>query len=214
MAWNCTLCGGIGHNQRTCSEKGKSIKLFGVKISTTTSKKDSANYGRKIKKAIPWTEDEHRLFLKGLEIHGKSNWAKISKDFLPNRTHIQIASHAQKYFMRLAAASDERKNRKKPSIFDVHLEEIIISERETRNVSEHTIQEHAQETGGNIPTSQVPCERAIVPLEIIQEHAQDHQEPTAISSERNHSNNFFIIPCFVPVSTWLNLPVFHSFAIN
>ncbi|OIT25392.1 PREDICTED: transcription factor MYB1R1-like [Nicotiana attenuata] len=211
MARNCTLCGLSGHNQRTCSEKGKSIKLFGVKISTTTSKKDSANnYGRKIKKAIPWTEEEHRLFLKGLEIYGKSNWAKISKDLLPNRTHIQIASHAQKYFMRLTAASNERKNRKKTSIFDVHLEE-MISEEETSNVSEHTIQEHAQETGGNIPTSQVPCERAIVPLEIIKEHAQDHQETTAISSERNHSYNFFIIPCFMPV---LNLPVFHSFAIN
>ncbi|XP_016493750.2 transcription factor KUA1-like [Nicotiana tabacum] len=203
MAWNCRLCGRSGRNQRTCSEKGKSIKLFGVKISTTTPKKDSANnYGRKIKKAIPWTEDEHRLFLKGLEIYGKSNWAKISKDLLPNRTHIQIASHAQKYFMfkRLAAASNERKNRKKPSIFDVHSEEIIISERETSNVSEHAIQEHVQETGGNIPSQ--------VPLEIIKEHAQDHQETTAISSERNHGYNFFIIPCFMPM---LNLPVFHSF---
>ncbi|XP_059281277.1 probable transcription factor At5g61620 [Lycium ferocissimum] len=170
MGRNCTLCGRNGHNHRTCSEKGKCIKLFGVKISTTASntamsKKD---YGRKIKKGIKWTEDEQRAFLKGLELHGKGNWAKICKDFLPNRTSTQIASHAQKYFMRLDA-SNERKNRKKPSVFDVHLEKSMNLEEITQDTTANTVvSEHAIAPGENnqerdketpiaaISTSQVP----------------------------------------------------------
>ncbi|KAM3360871.1 putative transcription factor [Capsicum galapagoense] len=113
---NCTLCGGNGHNQRTCIEKGKSIKLFGVEITTSTVAAMS-KIGRKIKKGNPWTEDEQIAFLKGLEFHGKGNWAKIAKDFLPSRTSTQIASHAQKHFMRLDANSNERKYRKKSKCF-------------------------------------------------------------------------------------------------
>ncbi|MCD9639576.1 hypothetical protein HAX54_024192 [Datura stramonium] len=123
MGRKCTLCGRNGHNQRTCIEKGKSIKLFGVEVGTTAAAMSKKDYGRKIKKGSPWTEDEQRAFLKGLEFHGKGNWAKIGKDFLPSRTSTQIASHAQKYFMRLDATnSNEIKNRKKPSVFDLRLD--------------------------------------------------------------------------------------------
>ncbi|OIT35903.1 PREDICTED: transcription factor MYB1R1-like [Nicotiana attenuata] len=147
MGRNCTLCGRNGHNYRTCSEKSKTIKLFGVKISTST-KKDN---GRKIKKGIAWTEDEQRLLLKGLEIHGKGKWAKIGKDLLPSRTPTQIASHAQKYFMRLESASNDRKSRKKPSVFDLHLEqETIVSEHDIKIVP---LENQDQETAN----SQVVC---------------------------------------------------------
>ncbi|KAH0746015.1 hypothetical protein KY285_007672 [Solanum tuberosum] len=125
MERNCTVCGGNGHNQRTCSEKGKSIKLFGVEITATAggamSKKDSTE--RRIKKGNPWTEDEQKAFLKGLDFHGKGNWAKIAMDFVPSRTSTQVASHAQKYFMRLLDAN-ERKYRKKSSVFDLRLDQL------------------------------------------------------------------------------------------
>lgn len=120
MGRKCTLCGRNGHNYRTCSEKSKTIKLFGVKISTSSSAICKKDNGRKIKKGIAWTEDEQRLFLKGLEIHGKGKWAKISKDLLPSRTPTQIASQ---YFMRL---DDRKYPKKKPSVFDnIHLEQTI-----------------------------------------------------------------------------------------
>jgi len=49
-----------------------------------------------------WTSEEHNLFLKGLELHGKG-WKKIAK-LIKTRTVVQIRTHAQKYFQRMAKA--------------------------------------------------------------------------------------------------------------
>lgn len=53
-----------------------------------------------MKLGVPWSEEEHRLFLMGLEKLGKGNWRGISKNFVTTRTSTQVASHAQKYFLR------------------------------------------------------------------------------------------------------------------
>jgi SHAQKYF class myb-like DNA-binding protein len=49
-----------------------------------------------------WTAEEHRLFLEGLEQHGKG-WKKIAS-LIKSRTVVQIRTHAQKYFQKLAKA--------------------------------------------------------------------------------------------------------------
>jgi SHAQKYF class myb-like DNA-binding protein len=49
-----------------------------------------------------WTAEEHRLFLQGLELHGKG-WKKIA-GLIKSRTVVQIRTHAQKYFQKLAKA--------------------------------------------------------------------------------------------------------------
>lgn len=49
-----------------------------------------------------WTAEEHRLFLEGLEKHGKG-WKKIAS-LIKSRTVVQIRTHAQKYFQKLAKA--------------------------------------------------------------------------------------------------------------
>lgn len=49
-----------------------------------------------------WTAEEHRLFLQGLEVHGKG-WKKIAS-LIQSRTVVQIRTHAQKYFQKLAKA--------------------------------------------------------------------------------------------------------------
>jgi len=36
-------------------------------------------------KGVPWSEDEHRAFLKGLHNLGKGNWRGISRMFVPSR---------------------------------------------------------------------------------------------------------------------------------
>lgn len=49
-----------------------------------------------------WTSEEHRLFLEGLRLHGKG-WKKIAA-VIKTRTVVQIRTHAQKYFQKLAKA--------------------------------------------------------------------------------------------------------------
>ncbi|MED6159528.1 hypothetical protein PIB30_043100 [Stylosanthes scabra] len=51
-------------------------------------------------KGLAWSEEEHRVFVEGLEKLGKGNWRDISRCFVRTRTPTQVASHAQKYFLR------------------------------------------------------------------------------------------------------------------
>ncbi|GAB2275311.1 hypothetical protein Dimus_010072 [Dionaea muscipula] len=82
-----------------------------------------ANHGGKAsrsdqerRKGIAWTEDEHKLFLIGLEKYGKGDWRSISRNFVVTRTPTQVASHAQKYFIRLNSMN---KDRRRSSIHDI-----------------------------------------------------------------------------------------------
>ncbi|KAF8402701.1 hypothetical protein HHK36_010789 [Tetracentron sinense] len=68
------------------------------------------------KKGIPWTEDEHRLFLMGLKKYGKGDWRNISRNFVITRTPTQVASHAQKYFIRQVSGG---KDKRRSSIHDI-----------------------------------------------------------------------------------------------
>ncbi|KAK9091139.1 hypothetical protein Sjap_024316 [Stephania japonica] len=68
------------------------------------------------RKGIPWTEEEHRLFLLGLEKFGKGDWRSISRNFVVSRTPTQVASHAQKYFIRLNSMN---RDRRRSSIHDI-----------------------------------------------------------------------------------------------
>ncbi len=52
-----------------------------------------------------WTPDEKILFLHGLKIFGKGRWKKISI-YLPQRSLVQIKSHAQKVLKRQEAGED------------------------------------------------------------------------------------------------------------
>ncbi|KAL6332491.1 hypothetical protein AAG906_008522 [Vitis piasezkii] len=68
------------------------------------------------RKGVAWTEDEHRLFLLGLDKYGKGDWRSISRNFVVTRTPTQVASHAQKYFIRLNSMN---KDRRRSSIHDI-----------------------------------------------------------------------------------------------
>ncbi|XP_041015039.1 transcription factor MYB1R1-like isoform X1 [Juglans microcarpa x Juglans regia] len=72
--------------------------------------------GRERKRGVPWTEDEHRLFLLGLQKVGKGDWRGISRNFVKTRTPTQVASHAQKYFLR---RTNQNRRRRRSSLFDI-----------------------------------------------------------------------------------------------
>ncbi|KAL2526978.1 putative transcription factor [Abeliophyllum distichum] len=72
------------------------------------------------KRGMPWSEEEHRSFLVGLEKLGKGDWKGIAKNYVPSRNSSQVASHAQKYFIRLSATE---KKRRRSSVFDIPLNE-------------------------------------------------------------------------------------------
>lgn len=68
------------------------------------------------KKGVPWTEEEHKRFLMGLKKYGKGDWRNISRNFVVTRTPTQVASHAQKYFIRLNSGG---KDKRRASIHDI-----------------------------------------------------------------------------------------------
>ncbi|KAF3781486.1 Transcription factor DIVARICATA [Nymphaea thermarum] len=97
---------------------GRKNTHFGAVQSSESSLggKTGSRADQERRKGIAWTEEEHRLFLLGLEKYGKGDWRSISRNFVISRTPTQVASHAQKYFIRLNSIN---KDRRRSSIHDI-----------------------------------------------------------------------------------------------
>ncbi|TYI44067.1 hypothetical protein ES332_A01G211000v1 [Gossypium tomentosum] len=101
---------------------GDYVKLFGVNIAATEESFSHNNGAQpqihsKKHNAAHKFKREHRMFLEGLRKLGKGNWKGISENYVTRRTPIQVASHAQKYFLRLQHAINNKEKRR-PSLFD------------------------------------------------------------------------------------------------
>ncbi|MED6154901.1 hypothetical protein PIB30_000402 [Stylosanthes scabra] len=79
---------------------------------------------RERKRGVPWTEEEHKLFLLGLHKVGKGDWRGISRNFVKTRTPTQVASHAQKYFLR---RHNQNRRRRRSSLFDITTDTVMES---------------------------------------------------------------------------------------
>ncbi|CAI0517041.1 unnamed protein product [Linum tenue] len=79
---------------------------------------------RERKKGVPWTEEEHRMFLLGLQKLGKGDWRGIARNYVISRTPTQVASHAQKYFIRQSNVS---RRKRRSSLFDIVADEVSTS---------------------------------------------------------------------------------------
>lgn len=50
-----------------------------------------ASAGEERRKGVPWTEEEHRLFVAGLQEFGKGDWRSISRNYVLTRTPTQAS---------------------------------------------------------------------------------------------------------------------------
>ncbi|XP_024976134.1 transcription factor MYB1R1-like [Cynara cardunculus var. scolymus] len=95
--------------------------------------RNQSNGSRERKRGVPWTEDEHKLFLLGLQKVGKGDWRGISRNFVKTRTPTQVASHAQKYFLR---RSNLNRRRRRSSLFDITTDSVPAVSTEEQQVPE------------------------------------------------------------------------------
>ncbi|XP_076918184.1 transcription factor DIVARICATA-like [Bidens hawaiensis] len=102
------------------------------------------------KKGVPWTEEEHKLFQLGLKKYGKGDWRNISRNFVVKRTPTQVASHAQKYFIRQLSGGKDKRRASIHDITTVNLNENHISSPEYKTT---TLVEQCNQTHGNLFTS-------------------------------------------------------------
>ncbi|XP_057778526.1 probable transcription factor At5g61620 isoform X2 [Salvia miltiorrhiza] len=108
----------------------------------------------------PWSEEEHRSFLEGLEKLGKGDWKGIASKFVPSRKSSQVASHAQKYFNRLNLTASNKK-RRRGSVFDIHpthTNAASSSAAASKNIGEHKLQPSASGL-----TKWYPAAQAVIP---------------------------------------------------
>jgi SHAQKYF class myb-like DNA-binding protein len=71
-----------------------------------------------------------RLFLLGLKKYGKGDWRNISRNFVITRTPTQVASHAQKYFIRQLSGG---KDKRRASIHDITTVNLTETSRTSPN---------------------------------------------------------------------------------
>ncbi|KAK7300972.1 hypothetical protein RJT34_11826 [Clitoria ternatea] len=100
------------------------------------------------KKGVPWTEEEHKLFLLGLKKYGKGDWRNISRNYVITRTPTQVASHAQKYFIRQLSGGKDKRRASIHDITTVNLTETATtssSEDTNRSTSPQVLSQHQQQ---------------------------------------------------------------------
>ncbi|KAI3905190.1 hypothetical protein MKX01_017436 [Papaver californicum] len=117
--------------------------------------KGSSSSCRERKKGVAWTEEEHKMFLLGLQKLGKGDWRGISRNYVITRTPTQVASHAQKYFIRQCNMS---RRKRRSSLFDMVADESADAPQVGSALPDHPQAETQNITLPPTPTIGEECE--------------------------------------------------------
>ncbi|XP_048330109.1 transcription factor MYB1R1-like [Ziziphus jujuba] len=144
-----------GNNINGNSSSAKEDSVAGYASENDVVHNSGGNRERERKRGIPWTEDEHKLFLLGLQKVGKGDWRGISRNFVKTRTPTQVASHAQKYFLR---RNNHNRRRRRSSLFDITTDTVAASPMEEEQLP------HQDNTSQSHPLPTEPCNPSVFPL--------------------------------------------------
>uniref|UniRef100_A0A803L8W8 Uncharacterized protein n=1 Tax=Chenopodium quinoa TaxID=63459 RepID=A0A803L8W8_CHEQI len=96
---------------------GGEIMLFGVRVVVDSLRKSVSLNNL--------SQYEHRLDSSSSnDVVGKGDWRGISRNFVKTRTPTQVASHAQKYFLR---RNNLNRRRRRSSLFDITTDSVVMS---------------------------------------------------------------------------------------
>ncbi|WJX23943.1 hypothetical protein P8452_13112 [Trifolium repens] len=108
------------NNIREVQNQAESVSISG--LDQAIQQEEQAQEQQQRRKVFHWTNEEHMLFLEGLQVCKKGKWKEISQKYVKTKTSTQIASHAQKYFKRqqqkLDVKSKDIKRKPRKSIHD------------------------------------------------------------------------------------------------
>ncbi|XP_010267150.1 PREDICTED: uncharacterized protein LOC104604492 isoform X1 [Nelumbo nucifera] len=140
----------------------------------------SSNCRGERKKGVPWTEEEHRLFLMGLQKLGKGDWRGIARNFVISRTPTQVASHAQKYFIRQSNAT---RRKRRSSLFDMVPDmSIDRAPAPEEQLVHHSSQARESENVNSLPTLHLSLDQESELMEAIPDETVKADESVKVEN--------------------------------
>ncbi|XP_078155823.1 myb-like transcription factor family protein isoform X2 [Carex rostrata] len=171
----------------------------------------SSSSCRERKKGVPWTEEEHRMFLLGLQKLGKGDWRGISRNYVVSRTPTQVASHAQKYFIR---QQNMTRRKRRSSLFDMIPDESLdlppmpVSQEPEAQINNQSTQSQTHPVTG-------PLEEETESMDSSSNSLLTESTPNVDASQASYQGNTsgyppVILPAYFSPFLQFSLPVWPS----
>ncbi|KAI9120415.1 hypothetical protein K1719_007448 [Acacia pycnantha] len=110
----------VGFSREMVFQRYQNLQIeLGLVESSQYMDSSANNQPPKHNRRSSWTLEEHTLFLLGVQKYGRGHWRNVSKYAVMTRVATQVASHAQKFYIR----QKERETRQhtRASIHDITL---------------------------------------------------------------------------------------------